>query len=335
MVSAHSVDAFIGARCKVGELQGTAAHPVPGALVDNQILFVDDDPSILQGYQRILHREYCVRTAEGADQALTAFRTSGPFAVVISDMRMPGMNGAQFLSKVREHSPDTVRMLLTGYSDLDAAIQAVNEGSIFRYLSKPCEKEEMVKAIESALAVYRSTMANKELVKKAQLASRSTVEWESQDFHQEHTFYTLSGLPGPSEARAHLQPLFGSPSPYYVVLVKLGAMPVIEERYGVESATEYIQSTVDLLKKILLPADRLFHWTRDVLMLVLERRVSAVAMRIEMTRLMQSRQEFISEVAGSRIMIAAPATFDLLPVSGFAKPDDMLEAFDAKLRGIL
>lgn len=302
--------------------------------MNNKILFVDDDPTILEGYQRLLHREFSVATANGAEQALAVIRCSGPFAVVISDMRMPGMNGAQFLSKVREKYPETVRMLLTGYSDLNAAIQAVNEGSIFRYLSKPCEKQELVNAITSALAMNSGAIADKELIKKAQLASLSAVEWDSKDIHQELAFNTISGLPGPSEARLHLETLFQPNSPYYVLLVKLTAMPIIEERYGVDSATKYIQSTVDFLRKSLLPADRLFHWTRDVLMLILERRVSTVRMRMEIARLMQSRHEFIADVAGSRIMIAAPTTFDLLPVSGFAKPGDMLEAFDAKLLGI-
>lgn len=92
----------------------------------NKVLFVDDESSILDGYKRMLHREFEVDTAVGGLQGLTLIRDRGPFSVVISDMRMPGMNGAQFLAQVRQSAPDTVRMLLTGYTDIDAAMDAVN-----------------------------------------------------------------------------------------------------------------------------------------------------------------------------------------------------------------
>ncbi|MGA9668861.1 MAG: response regulator, partial [Terracidiphilus sp.] len=77
--------------------------------MDNKILFVDDEASILQGYRRILHREFSVSTANSGEQGLATIRTAGPFAIVVSDMRMPSMNGAEFLAKVREKAPDTVR----------------------------------------------------------------------------------------------------------------------------------------------------------------------------------------------------------------------------------
>lgn len=85
--------------------------------MDNKILFVDDDVLILEGYRRMLHQEFSVSTAIGGQQALALLRASGPFAVVISDMRMPGMNGAEFLANVREKAPDTVRMLLSPLQD--------------------------------------------------------------------------------------------------------------------------------------------------------------------------------------------------------------------------
>jgi DNA-binding NtrC family response regulator len=100
--------------------------------VDGTALFVDDEIPILEGYRRILHREFDVCGANSGEDGLEVLRTTGPFAVVISDMRMPGMNGAEFLAKVRERAPDTARMLLTGYADLEAAIDAVNKGNIFR-----------------------------------------------------------------------------------------------------------------------------------------------------------------------------------------------------------
>ena len=118
----------------------------------NKILFVDDEPPILDGYKRMLYKDFEVDTAVGGELGLATMLERGPYSVVISDMRMPGMNGAQFLSQVRQKAPDTVRMLLTGYTDQTAAIAAVNEGNIFRFLTKPCSKEALLDAINVGLA---------------------------------------------------------------------------------------------------------------------------------------------------------------------------------------
>jgi response regulator RpfG family c-di-GMP phosphodiesterase len=137
----------------------------------DKILFVDDEPSVLDGYKRILHREFEVDTAVGGEQGLVSIRDCGPYSVVISDMRMPGMNGAQFLAQVRQRTPDTVRMLLTGYTDLGAAIDAVNDGNIFRFLTKPCDKEVLTKAINAGLVQYRLITAEKELLENTLMGS--------------------------------------------------------------------------------------------------------------------------------------------------------------------
>ncbi|MFY9854046.1 MAG: HD domain-containing phosphohydrolase [Terracidiphilus sp.] len=137
----------------------------------DKILFVDDEIAVLNGYERLLHREFDVSIASGAEEGLASIRSHGPFAVVISDMRMPGMNGAQFLSQVRVKAPDTVRMLLTGYTDLSAAMDAVNEGNIFRFLTKPCEKELLTKAILIGVEQYRLVRAERELLEKTVMGS--------------------------------------------------------------------------------------------------------------------------------------------------------------------
>ena len=131
-----------------------------------KILFVDDEPSVLDGYRRVLGREFSVETAVGGACGLAAIADDGPFAVVISDMRMPEMDGAQFLAKVRDAAPTAVRLALTGYVDIDTAMSAVNEGNIFRFLTKPCSKENLTKAIEAALAQHRLLTAEKELLEQ-------------------------------------------------------------------------------------------------------------------------------------------------------------------------
>lgn len=131
-----------------------------------KVLFVDDEPVLLQGYQRLLRKEFEVTTAVGGAAALTMVQHLGPFAVVLSDMRMPGMDGIEFLLKVKVLAPDTVRMMLTGASDLQTAIHAVNEGNIFRFLSKPSNKETLIKALQEGLAQHRLICAEKELLEQ-------------------------------------------------------------------------------------------------------------------------------------------------------------------------
>jgi DNA-binding NtrC family response regulator len=130
-----------------------------GGAVTEQILFVDDEKSVLDGIERLLHGEFNINKALDATQGLASIQLFGPYAIVVSDMRIPGINGARFLARVHQLSPNTVTMLLTGYRDLDAAIVALNEGHIFRYLKKPCKKEDLVKAINLGLEQYRANVA--------------------------------------------------------------------------------------------------------------------------------------------------------------------------------
>ena len=129
-----------------------------------RIVCVDDEPRVLRGLRRRIGRDYDVTTAESGQEALGLMAGGDPFQVVVSDMRMPGMSGAEFLAKVREEHPDTVRILLTGQSDLNDAIAAVNEGNIFRFLSKPCPPEILMPALSDAVEHYRLIQAERELL---------------------------------------------------------------------------------------------------------------------------------------------------------------------------
>jgi response regulator RpfG family c-di-GMP phosphodiesterase len=131
-----------------------------------KILVVDDDPSLLAALCRQFRSSFNIVTTESAPEALRMLEHDGPFAVVVSDMRMPEMNGIQFLSKASEISPCTVRVMLTGNADVETAMHAVNEGNIFRFLVKPCHKDTMKWAFEAALEQHRLMLAERELLEK-------------------------------------------------------------------------------------------------------------------------------------------------------------------------
>lgn len=127
------------------------------------ILLVDDEVAILDGLRRQLRKKFQVHTANGGAEALELLQTE-PVAVVVSDMRMPQMDGATFLSRVRALYPDAVRILLTGQADTQAAITAVNEGQIYRFLTKPCPPEVLLEEIGNAVELNRLMTAEKELL---------------------------------------------------------------------------------------------------------------------------------------------------------------------------
>ncbi|MFP4168866.1 MAG: HD domain-containing phosphohydrolase [Desulfonatronovibrionaceae bacterium] len=131
-----------------------------------KILFVDDDTNLLDSFKRVLRGEFEVDTAPGPVTGLQKLNKSGPYAVVVADMKMPEMSGIEFLKRVRELFPDTVRIVLTGHGDLQVSIEAINRGRIFRFLTKPCGKEDMLRALEDGVAQYRLIKGEKELLEK-------------------------------------------------------------------------------------------------------------------------------------------------------------------------
>ncbi len=136
-----------------------------------KILFVDDETAVLDGYKRILHKDFEIATASSGADAVESVSSKGPYAVVVSDMRMPGMDGVQLLSRVRELAPDTVRIMLTGHADIQSAMNAVNEGNIFRFLTKPCDANVLKKTLTTALLQYRLVNAEKELLENTLMGS--------------------------------------------------------------------------------------------------------------------------------------------------------------------
>ena len=128
----------------------------------DKILFVDDDVNLLASFKRQLRKQFQIETAIGGPQGLELVDQNGPYAVIVSDFRMPHMDGIEFLSRVREIAPDTVRIMLTGNADMQAAIQAVNEGNIFRFLTKPCAMDLLGESLNTGIEQYQRTTRERE-----------------------------------------------------------------------------------------------------------------------------------------------------------------------------
>lgn len=132
----------------------------------HDILFVDDDTNLLASYSRQLRKRFRVETADSGAKGLRIIAEKGPFSVIVSDFKMPGMDGLQFLAAAKDVLPDAARILLTGYAELDVAIKAVNEGNIFRMLTKPCPPETLVRALVAGARHYELIVSERELLEE-------------------------------------------------------------------------------------------------------------------------------------------------------------------------
>ena len=146
----------------------SATHQASGSAAGfPRILCVDDEPAVLESLCDTLHRHFDVRTATSGAAGLDQLRAEPlGFAVVMSDMRMPVMAGHVFLQEACKVAPDATRMLLTGYADVDAAISAVNDGQLFRFLTKPCSTTDLLASCQAALEQHRLRTAEKVLLEQ-------------------------------------------------------------------------------------------------------------------------------------------------------------------------
>lgn len=144
----------------------------------HSILFVDDEPNILRSLQRLLRKtDYRIITAQSGVEALAMIEGGESPAVIVSDQRMPEMNGAEFLSRARVLLPDSSRIMLTGYSELDAAMDAINKGGIFRYVSKPWNDLDLKNTLDEAIARYDLILENQRLTEELKDKNAMLEEW--------------------------------------------------------------------------------------------------------------------------------------------------------------
>lgn len=132
--------------------------------MNKKILFVDDDANLLAGLQRSLRKLYDFDIALGGEEGLSKIRDHGPYAVVVADMTMPGMDGVVFLEKVRALSPHSIRLMLTGNADQQTAVDALNRGEVIRFLTKPCPPEVLHPALDFALKQFEFAKLERELI---------------------------------------------------------------------------------------------------------------------------------------------------------------------------
>lgn len=161
----------------------------------HKILVVDDMPDVLAEARHLLSKTYEVHVARSGKEALECCREHGPFSVVLTDQGMPGMNGTEFLAHMRRGWPDTIRIMMTGYADLELAIEALHEGAIFRFLQKPIRPRELVDAVEGAVARFGRIREERILTQQLQFSRESLLSLtESLEDRLAHQIGRMRGL---------------------------------------------------------------------------------------------------------------------------------------------
>jgi DNA-binding NtrC family response regulator len=133
------------------------------------VLYVDDEVNNLNSFKAAFRRDFEIFIASSAKEGRKILDTQ-EIGVIITDQRMPGMTGIEFLESILPIYPDTIRILLTGFSDINAVMDAINRGQVYKYLVKPWQNDELKMYIENALEIYNLRKENKDLARKLQLA---------------------------------------------------------------------------------------------------------------------------------------------------------------------
>ncbi len=182
--------------------------------MSEQIILVDDESNILEAYRRTLRKKFKIKTALGAHEALEMLANEGPFAVIVSDCRMPEIDGIELLARARKAYPMMVRVMLTGNSDKETAVDAVNKSDIFKFVNKPCPPDKMEEVLNESLDRYRLLNAEKELLETTLRASITTLS-------------DVLGLVNPE--------LFGRSGTYKSLMLSTAERMNIGERWEIET----------------------------------------------------------------------------------------------------
>ncbi len=134
------------------------------------VLYIDDEVNNLNSFKAAFRRDFDIYTAQSAREGRKVL-DSCEIGVIITDQRMPGVTGIEFLESILTIYPDTIRILLTGFSDMNAVMDAINRGQVYKYLVKPWQNDELKLYIQNALEIYHLRKENKELAHKLQLAN--------------------------------------------------------------------------------------------------------------------------------------------------------------------
>lgn len=221
--------------------------------MNNKVLLVDDDMNLLHGLRRRLDNRFALDTATSSHAALEAIAKFGPYAVVLSDYRMPEMDGIEFLSTVKKQAPDTIRMMLTGYPEVDVATRAVNEGRISRFITKPCPAAELGDHIETGVCEFNAAVRD----------LQGVVDQVYDPISRAYTRTHFEGVVGQWKKGERL--------PLAVIMVDINGLRHVNASVGFSQGNALLRKTANLLFELAGSDGMVIRWGDDSFLLLLAR----------------------------------------------------------------
>lgn len=309
-----------------------------------EILVVDDEVEIIKSLRRQFMRQYKVNIASSADEALKILKEK-PIQVIISDQRMPGMNGSEFLSEVEKKYPDSIRMLLTGFADINAVIQAVNDGNIFRYVTKPWNPIELDNIVGEAFERHEMVVKNRELLEQLQQANTTLeervqqrtkeLEEANKKLSQIATHDHLTGLANRSLFQEQLGLCLASAKRnekmLAVFFLDLDCFKQVNDTYGHDIGDKLLQEVSTRIKGIIRDEDLLARIGGDEFSLL-------ISNLIDKEHVQRVSQEIIEKLAGEfsienhKCNIGVSIGISFYPEHADNAKDLMIKADDAMYR---
>jgi len=210
-----------------------------------RILLVDDEPHVLTALKRILSRKYDVSLASSAQEAITIVNNSDPFCAVVCDIRMPGMNGIELLRYFKNNIPDMVRMVLSGSGEFENAVDAVNDGEIFRFHIKPTSTDVLLASIDSAVNRYKHNIEANSCLRYD--AAKKT--FEAAIKNNEFELYYQPQFDSRSENYISAEALIRWRHPSHGLLCPSAFLPDIETFGGLKELTNWVIDSACLTLK--------------------------------------------------------------------------------------
>ncbi|MBN2545068.1 MAG: diguanylate cyclase [Spirochaetes bacterium] len=263
--------------------------------MDHRILFVDDDKETIKIFTRQFGKIYNIDAAKNAGEALKMFNNKNHYSVVIADMRMPGMNGIEFLEKVKEVSPVSTRIMLTGNADLEVAIEAINKGNIFKFLTKPCRKENINDVIKLGIIKYKE---------EKQLQNESLIDPLTGIWNRR--YFDIQVEKEIKNSKKYLKM-------FSIVFIDINDFKKINDSYGHKIGDEALKFTADILKETCRRADIAARYGGDEFVIFLhhEDKNGALGLVLRLKKIIDKKR--INFIFKNLSIAAGVATF---PVDG-------------------
>jgi diguanylate cyclase (GGDEF)-like protein len=279
-------------------------------LMEYKLLFVDDDKISANSFKHQINGKYDIDIAENAETAIKFIKENETYPVIIADMNMPGMNGIDFLEKVKELSPLSTRIMLTGNADLEVAINAINKGNIFRFLTKPSSKENILNVIELSIKKFQE----EQKLRNESLTDPLTGIWNRR-------YFDIQIERQINSAKKHS-------SSFAIIFIDVNNFKTINDTLGHEEGDRVLKFIAEVLKETCRKTDIAARYGGDefIILLMHQERNGALGLVLRIKKMILEKIK--NKTISTKITIAAGVA--VYPVDG-TETKDLLKIADEEM----